>query len=445
MIGLMKRISAHWHARRRRDRSPGRHPCRRPTVEALEERCLLSGITATLSSAGVLHVEGTETADRIIIRQNANLISVDGIRIVADGQSVARVAAAAVTRIEVDARGGNDVVRLDLGRQAIQVPAEIHGGGGSDVLVGGAGGDRISGDDGNDVLRGGAGADTLEGGAGDNWLHGGAGADSLSGGPGLDLLDGGQGFDLFHDDFDLSQPFYNGQALSDVNQRWSYTCQTLASVAAGIRAGYDFSHNISIAGNNLYNVTLFPFGVPTTEAVFFDGTWSDIDPTPAHDAQYRTLPEFWTILLQRARLQYYGVDWQHDLTKAQWDDANLQSGNLLFNVGDAMTMLTDRWVAWGAVPSATPQLLANALADNKLVAAYTIPTWPAAPLHPNLLVGWHCYAVTDVFSSQGRWFVRVYDPFGVDGAGVPLDGKRDGVITMSWNVFVGSFEGYFTA
>lgn len=64
--------------------------------------------------------------------------------------------------------------------------AEVHGGGGDDLLIGGAGADVLYGDDQQDVL---------EGHNGDDQLFGGGDADQLSGGKGADTLDGGDGID----------------------------------------------------------------------------------------------------------------------------------------------------------------------------------------------------------------------------------------------------------
>lgn len=100
---------------------------------------------------------------------------------------------------------GADVAFSDAARG----PAQFHGLGGNDRLVGavtadyldgGAGDDILSGDDvsglaSNDWLEGGEGNDELEGGGGDDYLRGGSGNDFLFGGGGSDELYGGSGDD----------------------------------------------------------------------------------------------------------------------------------------------------------------------------------------------------------------------------------------------------------
>lgn len=71
----------------------------------------------------------------------------------------------------------------------------LNGRGGNDLLDGGAGVDDLSGGKGNDTLRGGDGIDTLNGGNGDDQLSGGAQSDSLWGYQGSDTLNGDAGGD----------------------------------------------------------------------------------------------------------------------------------------------------------------------------------------------------------------------------------------------------------
>jgi hemolysin type calcium-binding protein len=161
---------------------------RRPVLEALEDRALaasglfsgglggrisLPSITATME-AGVLRINGTYLPDAISVRQANGVITVAGV--------TGYFPAAAISRIEVDGRGGNDVIRLNsetMGGQPIMKPCIVDGGTGDDTVFGGYGNDRVSGGDGNDLLVGGPGVDNLIGGAGSDRISGGVGNDRL--------------------------------------------------------------------------------------------------------------------------------------------------------------------------------------------------------------------------------------------------------------------------
>ena len=116
-----------------------------------------------------------------------------------------------ITRITGNAGLGNDTVVV---QEDLDIPVEIWGGVGNDILIGGAAGDILRGGEGDDDIRGGAGDDTLRGGggqdtmigedgrdqmfgeAGDDSLDGGDDNDTLEGGLGRDILLGGSGNDL---------------------------------------------------------------------------------------------------------------------------------------------------------------------------------------------------------------------------------------------------------
>jgi hypothetical protein len=126
---------------------------------------------------------------------------VDTIVVTANGAALAAFPAAGITRgIQVDARGGSDVVRLGQPGEPAGFPfaAALIGGEGNDQLTAGDGNDRLIGGGGNDTLKGGGGNDALEGGSGDDVLRGGIGNDSLDGGATPnDILEGGPGNDTF--------------------------------------------------------------------------------------------------------------------------------------------------------------------------------------------------------------------------------------------------------
>lgn len=169
-------------------------------MESMEGRRLLS---ATLTD-GVLSVAGTEGNDRIMIRNAPDgQIAVIESTMQAPGSApvaptVTKFALADVTSILVDAKGGNDAVRLmafkraestETGASRVGIPATILGGAGNDMVQGGIGAESIDGGPGLDRLHGGRGNDTIEGGEGNDMIVGGAGEDVLRGGAGNDRID----------------------------------------------------------------------------------------------------------------------------------------------------------------------------------------------------------------------------------------------------------------
>ncbi|MDP6466202.1 MAG: hypothetical protein QF918_00575, partial [Pirellulaceae bacterium] len=134
-----------------------------------------------------------------------------------------------ISRVEVNGRAGDDVIRVkaDITQQSVlrggpgndniragSGRGTIFGETGHDLLVGGVADDVFNGGDGHDRIYGGAGADRAFGGNGNDWiaggddsdplLRGGNGNDVISGGAGRDRLLGDSGFDtLYRDAFDL--------------------------------------------------------------------------------------------------------------------------------------------------------------------------------------------------------------------------------------------------
>lgn len=128
-------------------------------------------------------------------------------------------------RLEIDLRGGNDIVILsDVNVKTIvkggegndQIRTgnsddEIYGGNGNDILYGqrgndlveGSGGsDEVVGGPGNDIVRGGDDEDFMYGSDGNDRMYGGNGQDWMNGGSHNDLLCGEQGTDHMYGDLD---------------------------------------------------------------------------------------------------------------------------------------------------------------------------------------------------------------------------------------------------
>jgi len=213
------------------------------TLETLEVREVPAGLTAMLVGTAI-NITGTEAADSIIVRQDNGMISVNGFKIqsAATGITTKSVPASQVTKISVDALGGNDMVWLvDISgagtasdrNRVIAINAGngndfvgvglgrnvVHGGNGNDnleaytsgatnAIYGDAGDDVIDvsrvnsslnslldGGDGNDAIHGSQGIDLINGNAGNDYLWGGAGNDRLDGGEGNDFIWGDAGDD----------------------------------------------------------------------------------------------------------------------------------------------------------------------------------------------------------------------------------------------------------
>lgn len=171
-------------------------------VEDLEPRRLLA---AVLSARGTLVVEGTASADVIVISRDPKrttkiLATVNGVG--------AKFPSASVKRIEMYGDDGGDHVTLNDNLGVISARgASLYGGDGDDTLVGGLasavfdggnGADSILGSSRSDVIYGGLANDTLIGGKGDDLIVGGGNDDVIHGSAGNDLLYGDGGSDTIY-------------------------------------------------------------------------------------------------------------------------------------------------------------------------------------------------------------------------------------------------------
>jgi Ca2+-binding RTX toxin-like protein len=97
-----------------------------------------------------------------------------------------------IAKIVVDARAGDDLVRIDEGNGVFTdgIPTTIAGGDGNDTLAGGKGIETLLGGDGNDSIDGNGGNDLAQMGAGDDtfvWDPG-DGSDTVDGQSGADTM-----------------------------------------------------------------------------------------------------------------------------------------------------------------------------------------------------------------------------------------------------------------
>jgi Ca2+-binding RTX toxin-like protein len=150
-------------------------------------------------------VRGTETVDNIVVQLQPGVdLTAPHVDIVVNGVAT-RADHTEVEIASVEALGGDDLITVAFGNNAImQVDAD--GGAGNDkldastlqdkaTLRGGIGNDTLIGGLSDDVLDGGDGIDIITGGQGFDRLLGGAGNDTLTGGQGQDFFDGGLGID----------------------------------------------------------------------------------------------------------------------------------------------------------------------------------------------------------------------------------------------------------
>jgi hypothetical protein len=158
-------------------------------IEKFEDRTVMAANVFAAVNNGTLYIEGTPGDDTIIVRQNGNTVSVDGVQIQGSGR---------IRTITVNSLGGNDVVRLDANgnaSQTVRLNSLVFGGTGNDLIVGGKSNDQLQGNEGNDTVHGLDGIDSLFGQQDSDVLFGGLNNDLLVGGDGNDSLSGGDGKD----------------------------------------------------------------------------------------------------------------------------------------------------------------------------------------------------------------------------------------------------------
>src|SRR5262249_2490128 len=102
----------------------------------------------------------------------------------------------AIKRVEIQGKGGNDLIQVVSPLKAI--PVKVDAGAGNDQVLTSIGKDTLLGGTGNDTLRSEAGNEPLDGGPGNDDLEAGDGNDTLTGGPGIDTLEAGSGDDTLY-------------------------------------------------------------------------------------------------------------------------------------------------------------------------------------------------------------------------------------------------------
>ena len=121
-----------------------------------------------------LRVQGTEANDAIALRLAAGDPTVLQVDLGDNGTADFSFPRAAIKSISVEARGGNDRVRIDdaNGTFTDAIPTRIAGGPGNDTIAGGVGRETLIGGPGNDTIDGNGGNDVSDLGPGDARLSG---------------------------------------------------------------------------------------------------------------------------------------------------------------------------------------------------------------------------------------------------------------------------------
>ncbi len=141
---------------------------------------------------GLLKVKGTRASDAIALRLKAGDPGTLQVDFGDDGSADFSFARDKIAKIAVDARAGNDRVRIDdsNGTFTDAIPTAIDGGDGNDTIDGGSGIETLRGGDGNDTIDGNGGNDLALLGAGDDtfvWDPG-DGSDTIEGQDGTDTM-----------------------------------------------------------------------------------------------------------------------------------------------------------------------------------------------------------------------------------------------------------------
>jgi predicted lipoprotein with Yx(FWY)xxD motif len=206
---------------------------------------------------GLLTVEGTEASDRIALRLKAGRPDILQVDVGDDGSADFSFKRKHIRRIAVDARAGDDLVRIDEvnGVFTDTIPTTFDGGAGNDTLSGGSGAERLLGGVGNDTIDGNKGNDLALLGAGDDtfvWDPG-DGSDTVEGQAGNDRM-------VFNganlaEKFDLSP---NGSRLKLVRDVGNVTMDTAGVERVDVNAlgGTDLVTVNDLSGTDVRSVNV---------------------------------------------------------------------------------------------------------------------------------------------------------------------------------------------
>ena len=267
----------------------------RPTLEVLEDRQLLSGITAVLEPDEIRSRSGSPSTSNSIavVQSNYDQIRVlDGFTnsyvniTLSNGKQAPYVKAETLSGIQVDVNNGlNNIVKVGVPVAGNKGPLYNF----TKPVV-------VQGGTGNDILQ--------------NWLY-----------PNC-TLNGGGGIDKFWSPPRFAPPSFQKSMIptpgrflaqiprpsgtmtaasyTDINQGANNNCTFLAALSSDALTDTNLQGRIIHQGGDNYTVQLFDKnGKPVQEKVTFNGTWTNTDPSEPQAGEY------WTILYWRAYKQLY--------------------------------------------------------------------------------------------------------------------------------------------
>jgi hypothetical protein len=167
-------------------------PSRRTRASVLDYQCqetrsMLAGIVFD-AVAGEVLIGGTDQADRAVISQSG-----DSITVTQQGFGSGVFAASEVQRIVFVGLGGDDYFENQT-----NIRSFAYGQNGNDRLIGGSNDDHLIGNGGDDIITGNAGNDYLLAGNGNDQVSGNGGDDRFLGVRGFNQLNGGDGDDIIY-------------------------------------------------------------------------------------------------------------------------------------------------------------------------------------------------------------------------------------------------------
>ena len=163
-----------------------------PNAAKASHHSTRSVLAHTTRAHHALIVKGTRANETIALRLKAGEPGILQVDVGDDGRPDFRVKRNKLASIAVDARGGDDLVRIDESNGAFTdtIPTTLNGGDGNDNLAGGSGAERQLGGAGNDSIDGNGGNDVAFLGSGDDtfvWDPG-DGSDTVEGQDGTDTM-----------------------------------------------------------------------------------------------------------------------------------------------------------------------------------------------------------------------------------------------------------------